>query len=638
MALWIPALCICARSFARSRYNGTSTTTVQIVQLHTVGKYIENPAGDIVRLTGVNVPSLEWTNTGENVFQSMEIGIENWNADIIRLPLCEDRWFGKASGQTDGGAQYREIVDSCVHEANDLGAYILLDLHWNDCNVWGQNIGQHYMPDDNSVLFWKSVAPRYANDPGVWFDLYNEPHDVSWSIWRDGGMVSEVNSNGQTLTYHAPGLQDLLDTIRATGAKNLVVAGGLNWGYDLSGVLNGYALSDSDGYGIIYGSHIYPWKTGWATNAGDISDHYPVFVGEFGANDPATDKTDPNAYSWVPEILSYLDQKWMSWAAWCLHPAATPNLISDWNYTPTPWWGAFIKRALTDDRKNLYPYLVWDAADFSSAGTNGKQGFYVPSYASGTVQRYDWSVGRTHNYMLQATLDLSPANPVFEVVRDSVPMYDSFRNSNAISISCGVYFPSQFPSNASVDFFVANGSGDSVYVVDTVGIQLAVGRWDTLMIDGLDSLASIGEFDPSKPARIGVAVNYPPPYDTTEFAGNLEFDNLEITGISLPAELLDGIRTTGPVASVRRFELYSNYPNPFNPSTTIQYDLPRSARVEVQVYDVLGRMVATLVNNERQSAGAHSIRFNGSNLASGVYFFRLTADDYVATRKMMLLK
>lgn len=631
--------------FAGPRTDKVSDTAAQIVQLHTNGKYIENPNGDIVRLTGVNVPSLEWTNTGENVFESIQVGVESWEADIIRLPLCQDRWFGKAAGQTDGGAQYREIVDSCVHEANDLGAYILLDLHWNDCNVWGQNIGQHEMPDDNSVLFWKSVAAIYANDPGVLFDLYNEPYGVSWSIWRNGGNVSEVY-NGQTLNYHAPGLQDLLDTIRATGARNVVVAGGLNWGYDLSGVLNGYALSDSSGYGILYGSHIYPWKTNWDANAGNVSNYYPVFVGEFGANDPATDNTDPNAYTWVPEVLGYLDQHWMSWTAWCLHPTATPNLISDWNYTPTPWWGVFVKQALMNDRDNRYPLLSWDAADFNSPGSNGKQGFYVPAYASGSVERYNWMVGRTSYFVLRGDVALSPSAPVFAVVRDSIPMHDPLRNSNAISISFQVYFPPEIPPQALVNFFVSDGAGDSISVVDTLGYQLATGRWDTLTINGLDSLAEIGEFDPSKPAKVGVAILYPGSLDTTEYSGNIEFDNLLIAGISLPNQLLDGIRNTGPVAIASKYELYSNYPNPFNPSTTIRYDLPENSKVLVQVYDVLGRVVATLVNNERQSAGPHFVQFNASGLASGVYFLRLAAsranpsagDSYIGTRKMLLLK
>jgi enterochelin esterase-like enzyme/photosystem II stability/assembly factor-like uncharacterized protein len=92
------------------------------------------------------------------------------------------------------------------------------------------------------------------------------------------------------------------------------------------------------------------------------------------------------------------------------------------------------------------------------------------------------------------------------------------------------------------------------------------------------------------------------------------------------------------------YTLSQNYPNPFNPATTIQYDLPGASRVTLRVYDILGREVAELVNGQ-QSAGRHTVRFNaaqpgghGSALSSGVYIFQLRAGDYIATRKMMLVK
>lgn len=80
-----------------------------------------------------------------------------------------------------------------------------------------------------------------------------------------------------------------------------------------------------------------------------------------------------------------------------------------------------------------------------------------------------------------------------------------------------------------------------------------------------------------------------------------------------------------------------NYPNPFNPSTTIKYELPRSSEVKLSVFDMLGREVSVLVN-ERRDAGVHEVKFDGSNLASGVYFYRLQAGDFVQSRKLVLLK
>ena len=86
-----------------------------------------------------------------------------------------------------------------------------------------------------------------------------------------------------------------------------------------------------------------------------------------------------------------------------------------------------------------------------------------------------------------------------------------------------------------------------------------------------------------------------------------------------------------------RYVLEQNYPNPFNPSTTIKFELPRASHVNLTVYDVLGRELSRLVN-ERMDAGYHDVKFDGSALASGVYFFRLQAGSYVQTKKLMLLR
>ena len=92
---------------------------------------------------------------------------------------------------------------------------------------------------------------------------------------------------------------------------------------------------------------------------------------------------------------------------------------------------------------------------------------------------------------------------------------------------------------------------------------------------------------------------------------------------------------TSPV--VTAYALEQNYPNPFNPSTTIQYALPSAADVNLTVFNVLGQEAATLVN-ENKPAGTYSVQFDGSRLASGLYFYRLRAGQYVEMKKLVLLK
>jgi hypothetical protein len=86
-----------------------------------------------------------------------------------------------------------------------------------------------------------------------------------------------------------------------------------------------------------------------------------------------------------------------------------------------------------------------------------------------------------------------------------------------------------------------------------------------------------------------------------------------------------------------QFALSQNYPNPFNPETTIKYALPRDVKVVIKIYDILGREVSTLVN-EFKKAGYYEVKFNGSNFASGVYFYRIEAQEYVVSKKMVLIK
>jgi hypothetical protein len=85
------------------------------------------------------------------------------------------------------------------------------------------------------------------------------------------------------------------------------------------------------------------------------------------------------------------------------------------------------------------------------------------------------------------------------------------------------------------------------------------------------------------------------------------------------------------------FALHQNYPNPFNPSTRIAFDLPVNTRVSLKVFDLLGRAVATLLDEQMQ-AGRHIVSWNAEGMPSGVYFTRLDAGRFSGTRKLLLMK
>jgi hypothetical protein len=109
--------------------------------------------------------------------------------------------------------------------------------------------------------------------------------------------------------------------------------------------------------------------------------------------------------------------------------------------------------------------------------------------------------------------------------------------------------------------------------------------------------------------------------------------------------LLGAMKSLGIVTAVNdevetipnEYTLYQNYPNPFNPTTNIRFSLPQSGNVKVVIYDAIGKQVETLVNNEL-NAGTHTISWNASGLASGIYLCRIEAGSFVQVNKMLLLK
>lgn len=112
---------------------------------------------------------------------------------------------------------------------------------------------------------------------------------------------------------------------------------------------------------------------------------------------------------------------------------------------------------------------------------------------------------------------------------------------------------------------------------------------------------------------------------------------------SVNADVTMNEESASPLADVllqaipSEFTLNQNYPNPFNPTTNIKFALPQSSVVKLEVFNVLGQRVATLVNGE-MNAGYHTVMFDASNLASGVYVYRINTGEHMQVKRMMLIK
>lgn len=284
------------------------------------GNQILDESGAPKIFRGVNRPSLEWSKTGEGFspedFQEMAV----WNANIVRIPLNQAYLLTEVVAR-----EYETRVAEVVGWARDAGLHVILDLHRAPL-VGGEVNEQQDMTNEDSLTFWEEIASTYKDDPEVSFELYNEPRGITWTQWRDGG----THSDGWTIV----GMQRLYDAIRATGAHNLILVGGLNWAYDLKGLLE----IPLDGYNIVYVTHLYgyggkrpeDWQDDWLF----LADQYPLFISEFG---PHVSDPEPDL-EYTAAVMDTADAYALSWTAWAWFNFSTNNIIEGpWTTDPSDY-------------------------------------------------------------------------------------------------------------------------------------------------------------------------------------------------------------------------------------------------------------------------------------------------------------
>ncbi|MCX7878954.1 MAG: T9SS type A sorting domain-containing protein, partial [Ignavibacteria bacterium] len=139
------------------------------------------------------------------------------------------------------------------------------------------------------------------------------------------------------------------------------------------------------------------------------------------------------------------------------------------------------------------------------------------------------------------------------------------------------------------------------------------------------------EFDRKKDNLIQSRVTYLNPLNRVDLFEKIKEDIRIINNIKPQGNIKDN-------SLPKRFQLHQNYPNPFNPVTKIKYELPKDINVTITIYDILGREVTKLVNNEYRKAGVYEAEWNALNYASGVYFYRIEAGSFIDAKKMVLVR
>ncbi len=319
--------------------------------LHVVGNQLEDGSGHVFVPHGVDRMGTEYqcTKSAANAPTDFDGPVDQttvnymlaWGINSVRVPVNEDCWLGingfPANNHTS--AQYQADIVNWVNLLNANGLVVTLDLHWNNSGT-NQSTGQEMMPDlDHAPAFWTSVANTFKNNSSVIFDLYNEPHDISWSCWLSGSTAPQSGACSG-VGFAVAGMQTLVNTVRATGATNVLMLGGLAWSNDVSQWL---ANKPSDPQNNLAASvHIYNFNacsnsSCWDSQIAPVAAQVPVIAGEIGENDCAS--------GFISTLMSWADSHNIGYLAWTWtnsgNCGGTPALISDWTGTPTNYGAGY---------------------------------------------------------------------------------------------------------------------------------------------------------------------------------------------------------------------------------------------------------------------------------------------------------
>ncbi|HEU5381361.1 MAG TPA: cellulase family glycosylhydrolase [Ktedonobacteraceae bacterium] len=334
--------------------NAPGGIPANITGLHVVGNSIENSSGQTIQLRGVDRESPEYACTqgwgfGHGPFDAANVrAIKAWGVDVVRVPLNEDCWlninrpvdsqYNKYSSYF--GVAYHHFIEDYVSLLNKSGIIAILDLHFAGPGTQLANYQIPMADRDHAPAFWQSVASTFKDNSSVIFDLFNEPYPdnnqnttAAWTCWRDGGTCSGVH-------YQAAGMQELVNTIRTTGASNIILLGGVAYAGELSQWLQFEPNDPLHELAASWHSYNYSQCSSsscWNTDIAPVAAKVPVIAGEIGENDCAD--------GYVDEVMHWLDTHNGSYLAWAWitqtdcksGPSLLGQNLSDYNGTPSTY-------------------------------------------------------------------------------------------------------------------------------------------------------------------------------------------------------------------------------------------------------------------------------------------------------------
>lgn len=330
---WCLALAVSLITTAACAGPAGKTAGQSPLTLRVIGSQFVNTAGRPIRLLGVDRSGAEyacvqgWALIDGPTDKRAIDAMRSWRINAVRIPLNEDCWLGiNGVPARFSGTRYRAAIRTFVARLHRAGLYVVLDLHWNAPGK-ERALGQQAMADlDHAPAFWSSVARVFRADPAVVFDLYNEPDGISWPCWRDGCVLAGG--------WRTAGMQILVNAIRASGARQPVIATGIGSGNDLSSWLR-YKPYDP-AHELVAGLHAYSFlrciTVGcWNKNVEPVARSVPVVATEFGEADCEA--------AFINRFMDWADSAGVSYLGWSWTPTGcrAPALISSWQGQPTAY-------------------------------------------------------------------------------------------------------------------------------------------------------------------------------------------------------------------------------------------------------------------------------------------------------------
>jgi hypothetical protein len=339
------------------------------------GNKIVNGEGQTIKIVGVNRSGFEYQCAhGQATYNDGPVNAAaiadmlTWNINTVRVPFNEDCWLG-LNGMD--GPLYQTNYTEYIELLTAAGLAVIVDLHWTETSTGGLADGQEPMPDGtHGAALWTSVANAFKSYSNVIFDLFNEPYTggtgfacpgvstTAWNCWLNGGSTG--------CEFNFSGMATMLNAVRATGATNVVMLGGLMYAgcvdlwatYKPTDPLNNLVVSVH-----LYEGNTCDTTTCWSSTWETLSATYPVILGEIGEYDCATSYI--TSVMAAADALTFGSVGYLAWA-WNDDSCSSPALITDYSGDATAFGLGF-----EDHIEGMVLYSSGTAASATTTTTHG---------------------------------------------------------------------------------------------------------------------------------------------------------------------------------------------------------------------------------------------------------------------------